>query len=215
MKLFEKSPLFIMILAMTVILSGGCSKKSKNDDIHYASNDVRGIIYYEDAGQKTILEAASWSIALIRSSVTTDNDYTMDDVAVDYNSYFKVYTTSDGSSYIKIFTEESFWLSTASESTFGTETWYVGVDDSEDWSDVQGNDFYKFKVYKVGKDGDQDVIVIESGFKPGYYFTNLGHGLTAKGVKLEQFDKKEDAPQFKVYRPNGNFTEGDFRLTSL
>lgn len=59
MKFFKTSSLFIMIMALAVILSVGCSKKSEDGDIQFASNDVRGIIYYEDAGQKTILEAAS------------------------------------------------------------------------------------------------------------------------------------------------------------
>jgi hypothetical protein len=202
-----------LIIAGIFILSVflGCSD---NDDIKFTDNDIRGIFYYDDDPNKTILEATS-ALTLFRKSVLIDNDYTLDDLPEDFLSYFKLYQTADGSSYIKIFTESTYWLYTGRDATFGAEYWFAGVEDSDDWSDVQGDDVYKFKIHKVGTDGSQDLYVIESGLKPGYYFTHFGHGLAAKGVKLDEFAKKEDAPKFKVHRPNGNYTEGDFRLSSL
>jgi len=201
----------IAVTALILTLFSGCSE---NDDVKFSDNDIRGIFYYDDAPNITILEATG-ALTLYRQSVTIDDDYTLDNVAEDFLSYFKVYQTADGSNYIKIFTETTYWLYTGKDATFGADYWFAGVEDSEDWDDVQGDDLYKFKVQKVGKDGDIDLYVIESGLKPGYYFTYTGHGLLAKGVKLEQFSKKEDAPKFKVYRPKGNYTEGDFRLSTL
>jgi hypothetical protein len=187
-----------------------CSK----DKTKFVSNDLRGVFYYEDgSGGITYLEAPNFGFVLYRSNTTIDDDYTFEDLVDDDLCQFKVYTNrTTGDKYIKIFTEESYYLQTIVDNTLSKEDWIVAFEEGDNWGDIQGDESFQFKVHKVGEEDGDDLYVIESMKKPGFYFTHGGHGLAAKGVLLSEFDKKEKAPTFKLYTPKGTFIEGDIRL---
>lgn len=202
----------LSLVTLVTLIVFSCSKVKSGS----GSNDIRGIFYYEDgSGGITYLEVPSFGFVLYRSNTTINEDYSFEDLASDDMCYFKVYTNIlTGDKYIKIYTEDTYYLKTIKDGSLGKEDWIVAFDEGDKWEDVQGDENYQFKFHKVGKDGDDDLYVIESMKKPGFYFTHGGHGLTAKGVMLGEFDKKEKAPTFKLYTPKASllFNEGDLRL---
>lgn len=60
-------------------------------------------------------------------------------------------------------------------------------------------DQIKFILHKVGEKGDIDIYTIESKFYPGYYLDNIGHTLTANGVRLTSFTSAGAATKFEFH----------------
>lgn len=60
-------------------------------------------------------------------------------------------------------------------------------------------DQIKFILHKVGEKGDIDIYTIESKFYPGYYLDNIGHTLTANGVKLTSFTSAGAATKLEFH----------------
>ncbi|MCC5929229.1 MAG: hypothetical protein JJU28_08300 [Cyclobacteriaceae bacterium] len=206
--------LFCAVILATLVF-GGCTK---SEDPKLVSGNIRGVFYYEGDGENkiTILESSDVFTVVIRRNLTLFDGYTIEDVVDDYDAHYKVYTDPiNGDQYIKIYTEESRWMFVAEDNTFSTPLWILRNDRFDNWSKVRGKDQYKFKVHVISGSGDNIEIAIESKFKPGFYLSELGHGLSANGLRLTEHDNKDKAKRFKVYKPKGTFIEGDPALINL
>lgn len=209
-----RNSLFSAVILATLVF-GGCSKSG---DTKFGSGNIRGIFYYDgDSENKiTILESSDAFITVIRKNLTLFDEYTLEDVVDEYDAHYKVYTDPlNGDQYIKIYTEESRWMYVAEDNSLSTPLWILKNDRFDKWSKIKGISQYKFKVHVISGSGDNIEIAIESKHKPGYYLSELGHGLSANGVRLTEHDNKNKAKRFKVYKPTGTFIEGDPALISF
>jgi hypothetical protein len=212
-KSFRASSFALLIILLSIFV--GCSKSNNSK---FVSGNIRGIFYYERDGENkiTLLESSDGVITVERRNLTFSEDYSFEDVVDDYDAHYKVYTDPiSGDQYIKIYTEESRWMYVAEDNTFSTPLWILKNDRFDKWSKIRDKEQYKFKVHVISEKGDDMEIAIESVFKPGYYASDMGHGLSANGVRMTEHSKKEEAKRFKVHKPSGTFIEGESALISF
>lgn len=82
------------------------------------------------------------------------------------------------------------WIVGKTGSVAGTPEWYLGVHTgdipppSDDWL---------FYIHSMEKQNGHKTVVIESASRPGWYLDDIGHTLTANGVRLVEYDRPEKA----------------------
>jgi hypothetical protein len=68
---------------------------------------------------------------------------------------------------------------------------------THDGANPPNTDDYRFYLYDRGKQNGHKTVSIESVSHPGYYLDNIGHTLTANGVKLLPYSNAEGAVRFE------------------
>lgn len=94
--------------------------------------------------------------------------------------------------------QDHWWGIYKTNSPFGAEEWYLGIDEDDDFP---VNDENRFILHFMPKQEDKLTIVIESYSKRGFYLEFLGHTFSGNGLSFVQYDKPEKATHFKMLKP--------------
>lgn len=96
--------------------------------------------------------------------------------------------------------QDHWWGVYKTNSPFGAEEWYLGIDEDDDFPDT---DEKRFILHFMPNQDGKNTIVIESYSKRGYYLEFLGHTFSGNGLSFVQYDKPEKATHFKMLKPEG------------
>ncbi|GAP43654.1 hypothetical protein TBC1_111810 [Lentimicrobium saccharophilum] len=140
------------------------------------------------------------AIILYKGSVP--KSYSIKSLAEEKDCYFQFSPVAGASN--NVFTIRSYqnqdhwWGIYKTNSPFGAEEWYLGIDEDDDFP---VNDENRFILHFMPKQEDKLTIVIESYSKRGFYLEFLGHTFSGNGLSFVQYDKPEKATHFKMLKP--------------
>jgi hypothetical protein len=96
--------------------------------------------------------------------------------------------------------QDHWWGVYKTNSPFGAEEWYLGVDEDDD---IPTNDNTRYILHFMPKQDGKNMIAIESYSKRGFYLEFLGHTFSGNGLSFVEHDKPESATHFKMMKPEG------------
>ena len=96
--------------------------------------------------------------------------------------------------------QNHWWGAYKTNSPFGDEEWYLGIDEDDATPDSDEN---RFILHFMPNQDGKNTIVIESYSKRGHYLEFLGHTFSGNGLSFVQYDKPEKATHFKMIKPEG------------
>ena len=189
-------------IASLVVLTMGCSKNSESSTAPppltaetWPQNWVLTIDY--DADSYKYLHR----VGIVINRNLVEKTYSMTALANETDCNWEVKSEGQRNgksvySFHLVSNKSVRWSIGKTATVYGEEEWYLGTHQG---SVPPNTDDWLFFLHSMPKQNGNKTVTIESVSKPGWYLDNIGHTLTANGVRLKQYDKPEKGVHFEAH----------------